>query len=181
MKGAKILSGILLVLVCFFSLCNYLGYQIVRGKIRHDVKQKIKSGLDEQDLITFSFTKYELKKITWEKEDEFLFQGHFYDVVSKSNSDGQVILKTIGDFQEENLFEELDELSKKELNNKNTGKSLSLLKQLTASKYIFHKHGNLNINFKDLTPINFQYLMLNSPYEKRNTTPPPRLYHSFLF
>lgn len=174
MKKHLILSFILLLLLVFFSLTNYLGYRIIQKKIRSEVKHKIKSGISDKELIKFSFSKSEYEKIKWTKDDEFIFDGHFYDVVSNINSGNNIILKVFGDFQEEELFKDLDKITKGEVTGNRGEKSLKLIKGLCSIKYICNPYTNFKINFTDLSPKLFPFNLKWGDSIIETISPPPQ-------
>tara|TARA_B100000614_G_C14459075_1_gene457651 strand:+ start:113 stop:622 length:510 start_codon:yes stop_codon:yes gene_type:complete len=116
-------------------------YKLQELNIKSEVKQQIKLGIAETDLITLAIPKHleekanpEFKRI---HEKEFRYKGEMYDIISKVVKDDTTYYDVIHDPKESKLFAKLDELANNELNNDPAQKKISeRIKSLFAANYI---------------------------------------------
>jgi len=89
--------------------------------MKSQLKEKIKSGIPNADLVAFSIRNDSLKNLSnyfnFFDEDEFRHDGKMYDIVRKENSGSYTILYCLPDEKESRLFANLDKLVKNELGN----------------------------------------------------------------
>jgi len=102
------------ILLLFVFLFNSVGYLIVFKTMQYHAKKEIKSiiknNLKSAELVEFSFSEKDLKKIVWlEKGKEFIFNGTLYDIVKTEKIDEKTLFFCINDKQEEKLFAHLEE------------------------------------------------------------------------
>lgn len=73
-----------------FITNQYLEYQ--RKSIRKTVKAAINAGLREDQLTKLRFSKTDIAdKISWEKLDEFEFEGKLYDIVKAEETTDSIV------------------------------------------------------------------------------------------
>lgn len=73
-----------------FITNQYLEYQ--RKSIRKTVKAAINAGLHEDQLTKLRFSKTDIAdKISWEKSDEFEFEGKLYDIVKTEETNDSIV------------------------------------------------------------------------------------------
>jgi hypothetical protein len=106
-------------LILAFSF-NFLGiffvFKIQQYIIRHEIKQQIKQGIPEKELVRITITPELAEKLVWLKDNEFRYHGRMYDVVKKvEDSNHTVVYFCISDNQETELFAHLDDLVKKNM------------------------------------------------------------------
>ncbi len=118
-------SALLLLSLFLFQLGGWLlPFYAHQQSIRHTIKQRIKKGVPEGELVYFEASENFLDAIEWENDHEFRYQGSMYDVVEVHTADGKVRYACINDIQEEQLFEQLDLLVQKELEKEAKGLTL---------------------------------------------------------
>jgi len=111
-------SASALTLLCLFiyQLGGWLiPFYAHQQGIRHEIKQRIKKGVPQGELVFIEANEKNLSEIEWENDHEFRFEGKLYDVVETKYEAGIKSFACINDQQEERLFENLDLLVKKEL------------------------------------------------------------------
>jgi len=114
----KQLAALFLLLVMWQLIGVSTWFEFSRRAIRKEIKTQIKTGVPDEDLIQFSFTSLELKRLIWIKPNEFRLNGHLYDVVHReTHSNGTLTLKCIDDVQEKVLFAKLGESTAQSLGN----------------------------------------------------------------
>lgn len=174
MKLKLLITAAMLLLLLFLTMGSFIGFKIIQKKIRTEIKYRIKSGIKEKDLITFQFTDAALKGISWIKENEFSYKGHLYDVVSTSSIRDLTTLRVISDFQEEELFKNLDQMMSNELSEKKGSEPLKTMGQFLSKKYLKDGFLKLKINFVNLSSMVFYYPSVLTEPVLTATTPPPR-------
>jgi hypothetical protein len=114
----KHLAALFLLLVIWQLIGVSSWFELSRRTIRKEIKTKIKGGVPDEELIQFSFTLSEFKKLTWIKPHEFRLNGRLFDVVHRiTHSNGSLTLKCIDDMQEKLLFAKLGESTADSLGN----------------------------------------------------------------
>ncbi len=86
----KTISSILLILSLAVPFGgSFIVLQFQKQLIKKEIKNRIISGMDRNDLVVLKFTKSESEnKLKWEESKEFEYGGEMYDVVeSESNGD----------------------------------------------------------------------------------------------
>lgn len=110
--------------------------------IRHEIKQRIKKGVAQNDLISIQASPGNLEKMEWKDEHEFRLDGEMYDIVSTGISDGQLVYQCINDKQEQKLFSQLDQLVKRQLEQESGKYSLGKLAK-SISPFILSEHNRI--------------------------------------
>lgn len=94
--------------------CNVIGvmfgFRWLQWRVRREIKQLIKSGIPERDLIVLRFSGQETERLDWVKKDkEFRFKKTMYDIVRSEISGDSVSYHCIDDQKETRLFSHLKE------------------------------------------------------------------------
>ncbi|MFN5184100.1 MAG: hypothetical protein ACK5D5_13850 [Bacteroidota bacterium] len=175
MKTKQIILYIGLFTVLIFSSGGYIGVKIIQKSIRSELKKKIKYGLKEEELITFSLNKAEFENLKWVNDDEFFYRGNLYDLISEQSTEYTKTLKVISDKTEENLFKNLDQLMNDEIS-KSIGKEpLKVVFHFITKKFIQTNNDRLNIKFYTKSGI---YPLSNIELKETYiyiSTPPPKI------
>ena len=112
------MKRILSILFLFVFLFNLAGYFIVFEVRQYSAKQEmkifIKNNIPENELTKIIIPNSELTSSSSEfrqtEENEFVYQGKYYDIVNKKTDGNNTIFYCINDKNEEKLFEELAEV-----------------------------------------------------------------------
>ncbi len=110
-------------IVCFFLLMfqstgYYLYFRIQQQHIRHEIRQQIKAGIPEDELVLLKIPRSvqenrdEFQRI---HDHEFRYQGKMYDIIRQENHGEATWFLCISDEKETLLFARLDEQVKKEM------------------------------------------------------------------
>lgn len=79
--------------------------------LRYELKEK-KSGLsDRDDLVLLKFDKKSFRKLRWEKEDEFEYEGQMYDVLESEEKGDSVFYRCFRDNKETKLIKRFENLA----------------------------------------------------------------------
>jgi hypothetical protein len=76
----------ILLLLAFISppCISFLMLTFQKHTIKEQVKERILSNIDKSELVTFTFSSYEVEKVLeWEHSKEFEYKGQMYDVVEQ--------------------------------------------------------------------------------------------------
>lgn len=99
-----------------------LFFKVKQLQVRHEIKQKIKAGVDEKDLhlIKIPLVLEKERNDIFKRIDskEFRYKGNMYDIVKQEKHESETWYYCIADEEEEELFAQLDELVEKEINDK---------------------------------------------------------------
>jgi hypothetical protein len=104
-----------------FFLFNIGGYfiwfNIIKNKIQKEIRQEIRKGLSEKDLILITVAVNEESEICWIKPGkEFSYRGEMFDVVKIKTSSDKKFFYCINDSKEKKLisgFEKAHESNQK--------------------------------------------------------------------
>jgi hypothetical protein len=100
------------VLLLFHAELPLLLFKTFEVKYKKEIKQIIKAGVPEKDLVEFTFHKSVIRKVShdfrWIKKNEFRFKNEMYDVVKIEVQGDSVHYKCIHDLKESKLFVNLD-------------------------------------------------------------------------
>lgn len=107
-----LVTALLLLAAMGLQLVEVASYELRRTALRHEMKQRIRQGLPQHELVRFAFSAAEYEAL--EKEDggrEFWVDGHIYDVVrSTIDADGTVRIEAVDDRDEARLMAGLNDL-----------------------------------------------------------------------
>ncbi len=172
----KKLAAVFLLLVMWQLLGVSAWFEFSRIAIRKEIKTQLKPGVPDKDLVQFSFTSIELKKLNWIKHNEFSLNGRLYDVVHRStNSKGFILLKCIDDIKEKELFASLGESTADNLGNDQHPTPLSFcVKQLFSPiEYVGFEGFTFTLCKADLSNHTFSYLRPFIMVVLEKESPPP--------
>lgn len=82
-------------------------------QIRSEVKQAIKQGISEDQIIQFvleDLEKFPEHEFSWVHSNEFKYKGEYYDIVRKEKKGASLLLFCIHDVKESGLFAALDNI-----------------------------------------------------------------------
>jgi hypothetical protein len=119
----KRLASILILAAFLFTICGYYPvFKVQQSRIRREIKNLIKGNIPESELHLLSFTEKGAAQIKWAKEGkEFHYQNHLYDIVKYKKENGSVVYFCINDTEEEQLFANLDNLVKNQMDTGHDG------------------------------------------------------------
>jgi hypothetical protein len=80
------------------------------AQIRHDVRERMLSGIEDEALVVLKFSSADLDKLSWHRDDEFEFQGEMYDVVERRMDGDTFVLACWPDHAESRLHRQMEEL-----------------------------------------------------------------------
>jgi len=109
--------GILLLLILTVpATITYSWLQYRKTTVRKEIKHKIISGIDKEELVLLKFSKQEAKtKLEWEHSKEFEYDEEMYDVVETQSIGDSVYYWCWWDHKETRLNKQLGELVAKVL------------------------------------------------------------------
>ena len=147
-------------------------FKVLQYKTRREIKMRIKQGVPEEELHMITFAPGE--QIDWVREGkEFRYKDNMYDIVRTGNSKDTVIYYCVNDTEEKVLFSTLDELVKKDMNEKSgatNNPSKHLLKLLLN---LYHETSSSVVISPRMITINFHYLFYWTAPGLELSTPPP--------
>ena len=135
----------------------------------------IKQGISP-DLVSHIKISAETRtKLTWEGEDEFLFNGIWYDVISKERLANHAMLyHCIADHEDTNIFEQTASLLRKQHSDTENGKSLT---KSFNKLQIFYPSAALSatgLPFGESQTHTFAYQQRYSAIAGETSSPPPQ-------
>jgi len=118
--------SIVLVIAVIFAMGGFhLVFKCRQYRLRCEIKQAIKLGVPDSNLIDIVITKSNEYQLEWIEGHEFRYKGMMYDVVRSDKTDSTIVYHCINDEQESLLFEDLDELVQKATQNNNKSEDRS--------------------------------------------------------
>ena len=116
LRRSLVILFILLLAAPFTLPFILLNYQ--KNKVKHEVKEKIISGMDRKDLVLLTFSVEEIDAVvSWHHPGEFEFQGEMYDIVEKRHTSDSISYWCWHDEKEKNIDRKLENLVAKTLMN----------------------------------------------------------------
>lgn len=169
----KKLASILLILVFALGICGYYPvFRILQYRVRQEVKLRIKKKVPEDQLHTISPESD--NELEWLRPDkEFRYKGDLYDIVRTETREGKIIYHCINDKEEKALFATLDELVKKEMDDKSSPQGNTAKNLLKVFFNLYHEVPTSPTAHFQSEPITFQYLFPYTAPVKDLSTPPP--------
>lgn len=114
MRGLKskiiAFSFLLLLLAPAFGL--YIWLELQKELTRHQVKEMLEAGLEEEALTLFKFTAEGSEQLGWEHSKEFKFEGRMYDVVRQEEHGDTTYYWCWEDHKESEIYRQMDRLIK---------------------------------------------------------------------
>jgi hypothetical protein len=102
----KLISILLLTCLSLTFAGYHLVFYIQRAALKSEMKAFLKNEKNPAGLAELRFTSDQLIKLEWEDDEEFLFDGKMYDVVSKKKEGNEIIILCFPDEKETNLLNE---------------------------------------------------------------------------
>ncbi|WP_417589158.1 hypothetical protein [Owenweeksia hongkongensis] len=102
-----------MAIMLFQSTGMYLMHSVQVAYVRHEMKQRIKAGVPEADLVLLKIAKSEEENSdVFEREHsrEFRYYGQMYDVMRLEDKGDTTYYTCIHDVKESKLFERLDRM-----------------------------------------------------------------------
>ncbi len=170
----RVLAILLLFLMLFQTAGHLFVFKIQQHQIRREMKQRIKAGVPEAELVLFKFLAgnpdLAVQRV---EEHEFRYQGKMYDLVREASHGDTTWYHCISDAKETQLFANLEDLVKKELaGNPQHRKQIDELLRLSGALYCCHKTEDFFLfpNEQNVAP--FMASSLKTWYLPPSTPPP---------
>jgi|GEM_PF-604329 len=113
-RGSSLKAFVSLMILSAFCLpfcATYLGLQIQKWRVKHEVKAKLIQGIDKSKLTHFTFSKSQLEtELDWEDDHEFEYKGEMYDVIERHEKGDSVKFVCWHDKAETELNQRLQRL-----------------------------------------------------------------------
>jgi hypothetical protein len=140
----SIISILLLLLVLLQSAGYQLIFKIQQHEIRQEIKQQIKAGVPEAELVLLKIPRKLEEKINpvFQRihEREFRYCGSMYDIVRQETRGDTTWYYCVSDEKETLLFANLDEMARKEMNqNPQRREQNEKLQRLLDSWFFSHR------------------------------------------
>jgi len=74
---------------------------------KNSIRNSIEKSFEKEELVLFEFTHQEIKKLDWEHESEFKYQGNMYDVAEREQKADKCFLWCYKDDKEKKLKEKI--------------------------------------------------------------------------
>jgi len=151
------------------SLMHFSMYHWQSLKIRQEVKAKFKEGLSADEIQHFSFNKNQYEALNREGEDEFIWQGHKYDIIKITRQGGKIFIEAWLDDAESALRHRFHDMLDRQLP-RSTDSEINLLDffksfHLLPFKEMAHQEEN--------PPLFSKYLDLKGKLSLQSLSPPP--------
>ena len=96
-------AGFLLCCMLLHTTGFYIVLQVHKFQMRKATRQLLLKDPSSSFLTRFTFSQEEFEQLEWEEDDEFLLDGHMYDVVSKKMEDNHWQITCLKDEKEKSL------------------------------------------------------------------------------
>ncbi|HPF12371.1 MAG TPA: hypothetical protein PKW08_13270 [Flavobacteriaceae bacterium] len=101
----KKVAALALLLAFTFNLGGYhLLVKVEQRQLRREVKQRIRAGVSESDLVRIEITSDNNKALQWKDRNEFYFQGELYDIVRTEHNGSHTVYHVLPDEKEHALI-----------------------------------------------------------------------------
>jgi hypothetical protein len=145
--------------------------------VKKDVKRMMMMGVDKEDLVTFTFTEFEVEnELKWKHSKEFEYQGNMYDIVSFQEVEGKFVYRCWLDKKEPKLNTQLSKLFGLKWNTEK-GKYHSQTNLDHFVDSLFYSNSNvlkLNLSMVTYRVIQNDFHLLD--FNVKQQTPPPQLF-----
>jgi len=101
----KRIFAIILLICLSLTILGYhfvFNYQITLAKTQ--MKKELLSSKHDNDIVLFEFTQDQMNELEWENSHEFHYHANMYDVISKTNKNGNTIIRCVSDKKETALI-----------------------------------------------------------------------------
>jgi hypothetical protein len=172
------LAAIALLLFVLLQSAGYLlVFKIQQHAIRHEIKQQIKAGVPEAELVLLKIPKTleEKPHPTFQRihKREFHYDGKMYDIVRQESHGDTTWYYCLADEKETQLFANLDELVKQDMaGNPQHRKQIDELLRLMGALYCSLKTESFFIFSNEQRAAAFFFFSLKT-WDFSPSTPPP--------
>lgn len=152
-------------------------YKYKEFSIREEVKEKIESGISDEELQVFVITSSNQDQFEWKHSKEFEYKNIKYDVVSKTiNPDGSIIVNCISDIEETKLDQKLNAYINQQIKGNNNGKHPVVEFHTFLSHLFLEEISNFNPQGYPTEKLNFEnYFNLYSLLTVKVLFTPPQV------
>ncbi len=147
MKLQRITIIFTLALMTIFSAGSFIVFKILKLQIHSEMREMIRNGNSGKKTLTIIVNQNNERNLTWLEDDEFIYNGEFYDVVSFKVSGSTTELLVVNDGKEKKLFEGIAVFQKGDENG-NAAATLTQLGKLLTLKYMGEEKLNPSPEFK---------------------------------
>lgn len=149
-------------------------FKILQHEIRQEIKQQIKAGVPEADLVLFKiFEGKPHPAFQRVEEHEFRYHSKMYDIVRQEAHGDTTWYYCLADEKETQLFANLDELVKQDMaGNPQHRKQIDELLRLFGALYFSHKIDDFFIFSNEQKAATFFSFSLKT-WDFSPSTPPP--------
>jgi hypothetical protein len=148
--------------------------------LKREIKQSVKEGIPQDQLITLKLSDEECKELLWLDRREFKYQGNLYDVVRKFNAvDNLLVIHCISDEKEKVLFATLGETVSKHLTGKDQKSSVGTWFKLLQLPMIEHTHSTFVNRTIDEDKTQKKFSVYRESFSSRSIevdSPPPSVF-----
>ncbi|MHB1278563.1 MAG: hypothetical protein ACYC1Q_09195 [Bacteroidia bacterium] len=173
----KHLSFLLLLVILFNMTGIFIVFKVHQTQVRREIKHKIKAGIPESDLHSFSFSTEDYAQLDWERKDiEFQWNGEMYDIVKSGIITDSIHLLCVNDKQEKTLFAKLDELIQRKMEQESNQSNNPLRKLVNILKLVYTSDPIHTPSDPDPLRMAIRYADINPLYSSpqvETSTPPP--------
>ena len=147
----KLFSFFLIAIFAFNIFGAYFIYKVQQVKIRYEAKN-IEDYIEE-DLVVITITNDNLHLLNWQREGEFSFNGHFYDIISyQVENDSIIHYECLPDKKETKLLADYKKVENqgKKSSKKNNKSAKRLVKQFNQINFSLNNELALVLKEKHL-------------------------------
>jgi len=171
-----VLAISLLFSMLFQTAGHFFVFKIQQHQIRREIKQRIKAGVPETELVRFKFLAGkpdpDFQRV---EEHEFRYAGKMYDIVRQESHGDTTWYHCISDEKETQLFANLEDLVKKELvENPQHRKQIDELLRLSGTLYCSHKIEDFFVFSDEQNVVTLLVFRLKT-WDLPPSTPPPEV------
>jgi hypothetical protein len=161
----------------FQAAGHFFVFKILQHEIRREIKQQIKAGVPEAELVLLKIPRNleEKNNPIFQRihEREFRYGGDMYDIVRQETNGDTTWYYCLADEKETLLFANLDELVKQDMaGNPQHRKQIDELLRLFGALYFSHKIDDLFIFSNQQKAATFFFFSLKT-WDFPPSTPPP--------
>lgn len=128
----------------------------MRSNIKKEVAEFIEHNmLKKEEIITLSFNESETKNIRWINENEFIYDGFYYDVIDKSSNNKRINFYCYRDKKETEVNKKIDKYCKTNTNGIKTNKMAIEGLSLFLKQYFENNFLNFNTCSDSIFHLNF--------------------------
>jgi hypothetical protein len=165
-------------LLLFHLEIQVIVFKVFEQKYKREVKQLIKNGIPESDLILFVFHKdfrtIKPENLEWMKPIEFRLHGEMYDIIREEVIGDSVYCRCFHDVKESKLFKDMDKYFTKFLHdNPDKENELNIVLSSFSRNYIHGMYSPIKtIPYSDINYISLTISNLEEGYSSTPSPPP---------